>query len=235
MNHSVDEATAITNTVLTALQQTVPGPQTTASAQLAFLCGQLSAGAPSLLDIPANQIGDLAAYFTELQACFDQATTAGATYETMNAIVVLVPTLNPKYNLGAAVSNFVMRMALAEQANILAAFTFTNREQIDNYLNEIVASFGPAIEVAADNMDQLVYQSLIALQSAVVNDLSIRAIPLPQIVTVTYPVALPALTIAQRLYQDPTQVATLVAMNDIPAPLFCPRSLQVLSVGPAQP
>jgi prophage DNA circulation protein len=48
-------------------------------------------------------------------------------------------------------------------------------------------------------------------------------------VTADFPRPLPALLIAQTLYQDPSQVPSIVAMNDVSNPVFMPTSLTVLS------
>ena len=230
MNRAIAEALRLTNATLATLQGTPVGAATDAKAQLAYLCGVLSAtAAAQLLAADPNAIVG-STYWSGLQACFEQARVAGATYETMDAVRVLVPTFKPlATNLGAMISNFVMRMTLVEQAQILSARAFTSRTEVDSYIDRIMASFGAAIDVAAANMDTGVYVALVKLQSAVVADLTARAAPLPSIVAATFPRPLPALLIAQALFQDPTQVAAIVAMNSVPHPAFMPTSLKVLS------
>ena len=167
-----------------------------------------------------------AQFWADFAACFEQARTAGATYELMDVVRVLVTTFIPKTLLGVAVTNYAYRIVLAEQALILAAMTFASRDQIDNYIGLVRRNFSAAQDVAADNMDNVAYVAIIALQSAVVNDLLTRAMSLPQIVGVTFPVRMPALTIAQNLYQDPSQVAALVAMNNIVHPVVLSRIIE---------
>jgi prophage DNA circulation protein len=229
MNAVLNEGVSVTNAILGALALAAPGSATSLSADLTFRCSQLQIGAAAMFTAaPWNNIG-ASAFWPACQACFDAALAAGATYETMDIVRVLITTLNPKTALGAQISNFCMRQALAEQAQILAAMTFTSRNQVDAYIAEVETNFGAAIEVAADNFDNVVYQALIALQAAVTACLNGIAFPLPSITTVTFPSPLNALFLAQTLFQDPTQVAEIVAMNGISNPIFCPTQLTVLS------
>jgi prophage DNA circulation protein len=71
--------------------------------------------------------------------------------------------------------------------------------------------------------------ALITLHGAVANDLSTRALPLPAIVTYTFPQRMPALWIAQRLYQDATRTGDLIAENNPVHPLFMPETGRALS------
>jgi len=230
MNRPADEATQITLDVLKAVQSAVPGGPTDASAQLNYLVGVLASQADALLDVDETDI-PTSSYWPQMAEIFEQARISGATYETFDTIRVLDLSFSPQTSIGVAVTNYVMRLTLAEQAQCLAALTFTSRDQIDAYLDLIDVSFEAAIDIAADNMDSVVYTALISLRSAVVNDLNTRAIPLPVIVSVSLPIRLPAITIAQRLYQDASQYAALIDLNTPPNPLFMPTSFKALSLG----
>lgn len=166
-----------------------------------------------------------------MTGCFEQARTAGMTYENFTTVLTLIEGFQPLTWLGIAVANFCLRMTLAEQAQCLAALTFTSRAQVDNYLDSVTANFGSAVEIAADNVDTAVYVALLQMQAAVVNDLSTRAAPLPEIVVRQFARSLPALTISQLLYQNSTEVQALVDQNSIRHPLFCPLTMKVLSLG----
>lgn len=220
------EASGLAQQILAALPLILPGPTSIAGAQLDWMCGYMAVNAANQLNINPGT-----PFFANFSACFDQAFVAGATYAQMDTVRVLALGFTPLSQQAIAVANFALRMALIEQARILAATTFTNREQIDAYIDQINSSFCAAIDLAADNMDNVAYTALVALHGAVVNDLSTRAIPLPRIVTFTLARRLPALTIAQRLYQDPSQTDALIALNASAVhPLFMPQSLLGLSI-----
>lgn len=223
----LNEANGLAQQVISALKATAAASVTAASAQLIWMCGQLSVSVQQEL-IP--QPGDGASpFWADLILVFEHARTAGATFPEMDKVRSLAEAFTPKSPTAIAVANFSVRMALAEEAQILAATTFTTREQIDRLIDQVTASFCAAEDVAADSMDNVAYRALISLHAAVTNDLSQRALPLPQIVTFSFPARVPALTLAQRIYQDPSQTLGLIQMSGAVHPAFMPQTVHGLS------
>jgi prophage DNA circulation protein len=221
----LNEAVGLAQQVLTALLATPSTSTGQTGAQLRYLCGQLAVNAAAELNVDTGP----AQFFADLAACFEQARVAGATYAPMDAVRATAEAFTPQMPAGVAVQNFSVRMALAELAQILSATTFTSRQDVDTALDAINASFDLAETVAADSLDNVAYRALIGLHAAVANDLSTRTRPLPRLVTYTFPQRMPVLWIAQRLYQDPSRAAELVAENKPVHPLFMPESGLALS------
>jgi prophage DNA circulation protein len=217
------EAIAATAQIITALLATIQGPTGLAGAQMVYACGELSANGAQELAAGGGQ------FWSDLSNCFEAARTAGATFTTMEAVRLVAVAKTPIGLPAIAVKNFAIRLALAEEVQILAGATFTSRQQIDNYFDQINASFDAAILIAADNMDGVSYAALITMQGEVCNDLSTRAFPLPQITIYSYPVRMPSLWIAQRLYQDPSRNDELILENSVIHPLFMPTTGEALS------
>jgi hypothetical protein len=224
----------------TALTEAVGGAQTLLTAVLQTLNGQTGiAGAQfsqSVAALMGNAAAEIAAlsngntqFFTDFGACFDQARLAGGTFVGMDAVRTAALGLSPVGPPAIAIKNFAIRMALAEEGQILAATTFTSRQQIDDYFAQINASFDAAIVVAADNGDNVSYQALITLYAAVSNDLGTRALSLPTLVQYSFATRMPSLWLAQRLYQDPTRAKQLVLENMPIHPLFMPAAGIALS------
>lgn len=190
-------------------------------AQLAYLTGLLTANAAS----------ELAAgtFWADFAKCFEAARAAGATIVQMETIRVAMAAAQPTTPVAVAVQNFAIRLALVEEAQILAATVFVSRADADAALAAISPAFDAAIETAANNFDQVAYQALVALEGAVATDLSTRAFALPTIVNYGFARNLPALWIAQSLYQDASRADELVAENDVVHPLFMPRQIEALS------
>lgn len=131
----------------------------------------------------------------------------------------------------AADQAFVRSQCMAAQARILTdsiavgdiltaddALTYAKRltDQIDHELE----AYDPPIEIAA---------ALIDLRVAVVRDVAEQGDRLLQRSIFTTQSILPALVIAQRIYQDATRADELVARNDVRNPLFVPAGpLEVL-------
>lgn len=229
------EAVSLAITIVKAIQLTIGGQSGTPGAELQFLCGQLIANAAvefaAAFPATAETVfpAPTGTFWGDLTACFDQAQTAGATFPQFEAIRILAEAATPVSSAAIAVQNFTVRMCLVEEARILAATTFTSRDQIDGYIDTMRENFDGAIVVAADSVDNVAYRALIALKGAVINDLSTRAIPLPRLVNYTLAQRLPALYLAQRIYQDGSRANEIVTENDVIHPAFCPLQLRVLS------
>jgi prophage DNA circulation protein len=221
--NDLTEAVAAMNVVLTALLATLAGQTGTAAAQTRYLCGQLAFNGSAELNAGGTQ------FWVDLALCFEAAQSAGATFAAMDAVRAAAEALVVIGLPAVAVKNFSIRMALAEQARILAATTFTSRQDIDNYFDQINASFERAKLVAADNRDNVAYTLLIAIHGAVSNDLANRALPLARMVSYTFPTSLPSLAVAQRIYYDPSRNDELIAENRPIHPLFMPVTVNALS------
>jgi hypothetical protein len=219
----IDEAMTVLTTVLNGLLATVTGQSGTAGARTRYLCGALATNGATELGGGGPQ------FWIDLGACFEAAFASSATFDTMDVVRSAAEALTPKGLPAIAVKNFAVRMALAEQARILAAMTFTSRQDIDRYFDRINASFDAAELVAADNLDNVAYMALITIHAAVSNDLANRSRPLPRMAVFTFPTSLPALNIAQRIYSDPSRSDELVAENKVIHPLFMPPVIDALS------
>ena len=215
MNADLDEAATTAQTILSALMGTLAGGAGDPGAKL-FLAVQ---------NLKASATGELAAgglqFWIDLTACFDLARLAGATFVGMDAVRATAEALTPSGLPAIALMNFAVRMALVEQARIIAATTFTSRQDIDAIFDVLNESFDTAITVAADGLDNQSYVALTSLYAAVSNDLATRSRPLPRMVTYQFATSMPALWLAQRIYADPTRSDELIAENKPIHPLFC--------------
>ncbi len=85
------------------------------------------------------------------------------------------------------------------------------------------------ITVAGDSGDDASYSALRILRKAVVVDLTTRGASLASMKTFDFSAALPALYVANRIYQDPTRANQLVAEADPPHPAFMPTAFRALA------
>jgi len=215
------EAAGLAQQLIAALLGTLHGDTGLPGAQLRYYCGQLQVSL--VADIAAGQLG------SDLATCFDQARIAGAQFADFESILQLATDMQPVGIFGVAVANAGIRLSLIEQALVLAATTFTSRQDIDNYLTVINGSFDDAELVVADSLDNVTYQALINLHAAVAGDLTTRALQLPRIVSYTFQARMPSLWLAQRLYADGSRANEISQENKVVHPLFCPPTGVCLS------
>lgn len=224
----LNEAIEITNTaVLAGLLKMVEGQSGAEGAQLRYQSGVLSVNGSVWLSQTVDRVYT---FWISLAKCFDTAQSIDSvTFELMEQFRKDMVAVSAQGLPAIAVRNFAVRMALAEQAKILAATTFTSRREIDGYFGVINDAFEAAELVAARGRDNVAYVALIKLHAAVSNDLANRARPLPKMVTYSFPKSRPSLAIAQSLYQDPSRSGELISENSPIHPLFFPLSGRALS------
>ena len=85
------------------------------------------------------------------------------------------------------------------------------------------------ITVAGDQGEDGSYMALKVLRTAVAQDLTARGATLAHLTTVTTNAAIPALVLANRIYQDPGRADDLVARANPRHPAFMPTVLRALS------
>lgn len=219
----LNEALTATEEILSALLLIIKGETGAVGAALVQACGQLTANGASELET------DNPLFWADLANCFETARAVGASFVAMDAVRAVAEGQTPSGLPAIAIKNFAVRMALAEEAQILALTAFASRQSIDAIFDQVNASFDLAITVAADNLDNVAYTALTSLFAAVSNDLANRARPLPRMTTYIFPARLPALLLAQRLYYDPARADELIAENKPIHPLFMPMSGAALS------
>lgn len=128
-----------------------------------------------------------------------------------------------------ASDDLFQRAAACAMARASAAYQPTSAEDAAAIRDLVLATLDTIILAVADEGDDGTYDALRAVRAAVVQDLNARGANLPTVVTVALPAALPALTLAQRLYQDATRADQLVMQADPVHPAFMPVSFQALS------
>lgn len=215
---ALNEAVSILQTGLIALMSNSP---VASSAALRQAVGDLSAAAPSEI-----QGGTVAG---DLFNCFDLAVAAGATAPSMANVRAVALAMTPLYVPGQLLATAMVRFCLIEEAQLIAATTYTSRDDVDAAIEFYGSAFDAAIDYASENNDQDAYMALITLEGTVINFLSLTARPLPQMVSYTFAQRMPALWMAQRLYQDPTRTLELVQENKTVHPLFMQRNIRALS------
>ncbi len=216
-----NEAAGVLQAALTALQAAVPSQTGRLGSAFRYACGDLLAQAPSLLQA--------AALGTPLQACFDDAVTAGVTLNGLVAVrnAVLALTLSGQPALYVAGGCYCL--ALGAEVKVLAGTTFTSSDDALAALAVISSAFDAAQEWTADNSLPALYQALLSAGAAAARDLTTRAAPLPRLTTYSFGRGTTSHVLAYRLYGDAGRADELRAENKVNNPAFMPASGTALS------
>lgn len=126
-----------------------------------------------------------------------------------------------------ALAQLVGGSATAALLMLYAQTSFVTSAQADAARSQVYALVVAQIEAAAGN-DPLVANWRAALAAAVTL-LTAAATQAATLETMSFNAPLPAVVLAQRLYQDGTQADALVQLNAAPHPLFMPLSVEYLA------
>lgn len=126
-----------------------------------------------------------------------------------------------------AVIALTRRAALVEAVRASAAIDFASYQDAAAVRDELADRLDAQMETADDE----VYDVLLDLRGAMVEDINARGATLARVIDVTPRTTLPALVLAHQLYGDAAREAEIVARNRIRHPGFVPggRPLEVLA------
>ena len=155
-----------------------------------------------------------------LSDIFNKGRLAGITQPQMERVRVQTAAETPT-SLGATlIRDCLVQFALATEGRIIADMTFVSREDVDALQALMQSAFDPAEELAADSMDQMMFQALISLHAAISFHLIAAARPLPRMLNFQFAQSLPTLVAAYRLYADAGRADELRAENKNVHPAF---------------
>jgi len=120
-------------------------------------------------------------------------------------------------------------LTAAAMAYAASLYTPTNYDEATALLRRVSDVMDTAMLSAADAGYDDIYDAMQTLRGHIVTTLETNGAELARIKTVTYARPLPALNIANRLYQDATRAESLVKMADPVHPAFMPTSFKALT------
>jgi DNA circularisation protein N-terminus len=124
----------------------------------------------------------------------------------------------------AAIVELVRSAATASVLQVYAAIDWPSADAATAALAQVLDLVDARSQAAADlGLDDL-YRGWQAIGAAAVQDLGQRAQQLPRLARYGVPGSLPALALAQLLYQNGARADELIALNAVSHPAFMPRS-----------
>jgi prophage DNA circulation protein len=220
---------------LDALRRAIPGVPQVVTAYVAAL-QTLSATVESLIRTPADLAVELYGLIADLALLPDRPRRALAAYRQLwdvlrNEPTVTETTPNRARQVAnqAALSALVQRAAIVEACRAAAEIDFDSADEATTLRTELSDQLDLEMATAADDS----YQALVALRGALVRDLTDRGADLARLTVHTPTQTVPALVLAQQLYDDPARADEIVARNGVRHPGFVPggRALEVLTHG----
>jgi prophage DNA circulation protein len=142
----------------------------------------------------------------------------------------------PNSQIGAAMAtmqtacgDLFRRAAVVALATASSTYQPTSYNDAQNVKMTVTGLLDDEITTAGDEGDDSTYGALRTLRQTVVTDLTTRGANLAQTTTFKFGASLPALYLANRIYQDSTRSDQLVAQANPIHPAFMPQSFQALA------
>lgn len=123
----------------------------------------------------------------------------------------------------------VQGSAVAALAQLYANTQFASAADAEAARSQLMDLVDTQATVAADAGDDVAFAGWMNVTRASATDLTARAQALPLILNYTLASNLPAIALAQRIYQDGSRGGELVARNRAPHPLFMPLEIEAVA------
>lgn len=205
-------ARAAVDTAATALS--------TAATNLASAPDIFTAAVSALVSAVAATATDPADALRLMQSLADFSPNSYSTASTSGAA---------RSKMELAVAALFRRAAIAQLITATASYQPSSSADAQATLSKITTLLDAEIISTADAGDDSTYMAFRAVREAVVKDLNTRGSQLSAIKTYTIGANLPALVVAQKIYQDPTRADELVTQAGPQHPAFMPASFDALA------
>lgn len=164
-----------------------------------------------------------------LSEIFDLARETGITFFPLDEVRRAAVAEEPETVGAFILKNALICLTLATECEVISSMTFKSRDDVENIRNRMNEAFLPMEEIAADEMAQATYGSLIRTHAALSFFLTETARPLPRMLGYQFFAPLPSLVIGYKLYSDASRGDELKDENKVVHPAFMPRTGRALA------
>jgi hypothetical protein len=161
---------------------------------------------------------------------FNAALAAGVSVTQLDPVLTQLRSEEPAIETVGAL--WIMQtgilFALSCQCKVVSATVFRSRDDIEAMQSKMKANFDLAKDMAADDMDNIVYHRLVDLSAKLARFLADAAIPLPSVVYYHLR-PMPVLLTSQRIYTDASRIEEIIADNKVVHPAFVRATVRAFS------
>ncbi|STA84247.1 hypothetical protein [Citrobacter youngae] len=104
----------------------------------------------------------------------------------------------------------------------------TSRDESEQLAQRVSQQLDEALLLVGDRADDELYNALLSIRTAFISTMMERSLGLSDLMLVTMTQPIPALTLANRLYQDASRADELIQEALVPHPAFMPLTMKVL-------
>lgn len=130
--------------------------------------------------------------------------------------------------IAASVNTLIVVLCSGAMTAAAAESNPTSRDEAEEITRRVSDQLDMALVVVGDRGDDDLYRALLSLRSSFIDRMSDISPNLSELMEISTARPLPALTLANRLYQDAGRTDELVQEADVPHPAFMPVKMKVL-------
>lgn len=160
---------------------------------------------------------------------------AGGVNERITALEKLANGTSTEYQQstsGAEIAETVNTLIIVLCSGAMAAAASesnpTSRDEAEQITRRVAEQLDAALLVAGDRSDDDLYSGLLLVRTSFLDTMATRSAGLSELMQFNSAQPLPALTLANRLYQDAGRADELIQESNVPHPAFMPTSMKVL-------
>ena len=161
--------------------------------------------------------------------------SAGSVNDRISALEKLANSTSTEYQqsdsskaISATINTLIIVLCTGAMTSSAADANPTSRDEAEQLAQRVSQQLDEALVVVGDRADDELYNALLGIRTAFISTIMERSSGLSDLMSVTMTQPIPALTLANRLYQDASRADELIQEARIPHPAFMPLTMKVL-------
>ncbi len=161
--------------------------------------------------------------------------SAGGVETRISALEKLANSLSTDYQqsasdqkIAATVNILIVVLCTGAMAAAAVDANPTSRDEAEQLIQQVSEQLDKALLLAGDRGDDELYSSLLSIRSSFLETMQQRSAALSDLVQINIGRPMPALALANRIYQDAARANELIQEANVPHPAFMPSTMWVL-------
>ncbi|HGK7505385.1 TPA: hypothetical protein ACJ569_001271 [Kluyvera cryocrescens] len=161
--------------------------------------------------------------------------SSGSVNERISALEKLANSTSTEYQqsdsskaISATINTMIIVLCTGAMTSSAADANPTSRDESEQLSQRVSQQLDEALLLVGDRADDELYNALLSIRTAFISTMMNRSSGLSDLMLVTMAQPIPALTLANRLYQDSSRADELIQESRVPHPAFMPLTMKVL-------
>lgn len=130
--------------------------------------------------------------------------------------------------LAGTINTLIIVLCTGAMTNAAADYNPTSRNEAEDITQRVAAQMDTALLLAGDRGDDDLYSALMGVRTAFLNAMAQISSGLSELMQINTAAPVPALVLANRLYQNASRANELIQEASVPHPAFMPTTMKVL-------